>query len=212
MSEEKSQKPVVASTKKIIVLVGIAVILILALIVAVQGDHKDKTTARTTTSNKVGTKANSATQATGGIQEACGVLTNSIAQQVAGNGAIKQPTVPSVKVGTFNGSFCAYSGSKGTISLYVRSPLSTAGIDAIAKQFGSARPKKTQDVSGYGQAAYWDQQYYQFNVLKDSTWYVISAGSSTDYKSRTLDQAKHLADLIFASSSNSNKSSADSGI
>ncbi len=193
--EVKTMKTKNNTQKTVLLIAGL--VIVVAVIVALAAGGKDtKTNSAKTNSAKTST-AISNSRVAYGVQEACSILTSDVAKKVAGNDAsLQKPQVPDAKSGSFNGSFCSYNGSKGTVSLFVHSPLDQSGASANDKQFATGRPKNSDDVKGYGDAAYWDKQYYQLNILKNHTWYVLSAGSSTAYKSRTLDQAKQFADLI----------------
>jgi hypothetical protein len=86
--------------------------------------------------------------------------------------------------------------SRKSATLLVRAPLTNKGKLSNQNEFGPLEPGGVQDVSGYGDNAYWDPQHGQLNILKHDTWYIVSYGptSPTD---RTLDDAKKLADILI---------------
>ena len=138
-------------------------------------------------------------------KQACNVFTLADAKQILGDSA---------KGGEVNGdtssddlavSTCNYTQDAGSnvpvsasksASILVRAPKTGAGITSNQNQFGNLKPADSQHVAGYGDNAYWDPQYGQLNVLKHNTWYIISYGPITP-ASRTLDQAKQLADILI---------------
>jgi hypothetical protein len=140
-----------------------------------------------------------------GDKRACDVITLDDAMKVLGASAkagstnSDAPTEgPDVVVST-----CTYSndsaapGQSKTASVLVRSAKSTDGAESNMAQFSDQKPAGTQDVAGYGEAAFWNATFGQLNVLKNGNWYIISNGpiKTTD---RTVDQAKQLADVINA--------------
>lgn len=98
-------------------------------------------------------------------------------------------------------SNCTYSDGAATVaqgksvSILARSPKSSSGAEDNKSQFGAQKPAEAEDVTGYGEAAYWNPAFGQLNILKDGTWYIISNGPIR-VDERTLDQAKQLADLV----------------
>jgi hypothetical protein len=103
-------------------------------------------------------------------------------------------------------SSCTYtqdSGSNAPIAssksatLLVRSPKTDKGAISNSNQFSVVKPADVQDVSGYGDTAYWDNAHAQLDILKNNNWYVLTYGPVTR-ADRTLDQTKQLADLLIA--------------
>lgn len=86
-------------------------------------------------------------------------------------------------------------GSMRSASLFARSAKTEEGAKSNKSQFGEQKPADAQDVSGYGDSAYWAPAYGQLNILKHHNWYIISAGS-TNITKRTVDDARKLADSI----------------
>jgi hypothetical protein len=68
------------------------------------------------------------------------------------------------------------------------------GNDAVFK--GSLKPTEAQDIAGYGDGAFWNPQFGQFNVYKNGNWYILSVGPATPSE-KTLDDAKKLADVLI---------------
>jgi hypothetical protein len=94
-----------------------------------------------------------------------------------------------------SGSNVPVSSGKSA-SLTVKIPKTAGGIKSNLGQFGPIKPDNVQDVSGYGDSAYWDAERGQFDVLKGNTWYILTNGSSSP-SDRTLDDAKQMADLLI---------------
>ena len=118
-------------------------------------------------------------------REACKIFTLADAKQVLGDN-VKGGSNPvdsssddlSVSTCTYTqdtGSNVPVSSSKSA-TLLVRSPKTGAGITSNQNQFGYLKPADSQHVAGYGDNAYWDQQYGQLNILKHNTWYIVSNG------------------------------------
>jgi hypothetical protein len=139
-------------------------------------------------------------------KSACSIFTLADAKQVLGDtakgGSVNDEkssddlTVTSCSYTQDSGANVPGSGGK-TAGLLVRAPKTGSGIASNKNQFGPLKAADTQDVSGYGDSAYWDPQLGQLNILKNNTWYVLSNGPITP-ASRTLDQAKQLADLLIS--------------
>ncbi len=140
-----------------------------------------------------------------GDKKACDVLTADDATKVLGTTAqagstnSDEPTEgPDVVVST-----CTYSdgssaiGQSKTVSVLVRAAKSTDGAESNTSQFGDQKPSGAQEVTGYGEAAFWNPAFGQLNVLKNGNWYILSNGS-IKAADRTVDQAKQLADVISA--------------
>ncbi len=139
-------------------------------------------------------------------RKACSIFTLADAKQVLGDSAKGgDNSTADNESNDLAVSACNYVGdssssaavSAGTsASLLVRAPKSGAGTTSNQNQFGYLKPADSQHVAGYGDNAYWDSQYGQLNILKNNTWYILSNGPVTP-SSRTLDQAKQLADLLI---------------
>jgi hypothetical protein len=139
-------------------------------------------------------------------KQACGIFTLADAKQLLGDSAKGgesqvDTSSPDVDVTTCNylqdlsSSNVPVSSSKSAV-LTVKIPKTQNGIKSNLGQFGPIKPAAVQDVSGYGDSAYWDPEHGQLDILKNNTWYILSYGSTTP-ASRTLDEAKQLADLLI---------------
>ncbi|MBX4201788.1 hypothetical protein KW803_02755 [Candidatus Saccharibacteria bacterium] len=138
-------------------------------------------------------------------KQACLIFTIDDAKQVLGEGASGGETGASASSDDLEVSTCSYTQTAGAAtsastskaaSLLVRAPRTAEGVASNQTQFGRLKPAEVQDVTGYGEAAFWSQQYGQLNIFKSNTWYIVSFGPITP-SSRTLDQTKQLADILI---------------
>lgn len=138
-----------------------------------------------------------------GKREACDYLKQADADQLLGADSEKGSLNADASSSDVHVSTCTYTTKAETLeevrdmrtaSLLVRAPLTEAGAESNQTPFESG-PEGAQDVTGYGEQAYWDPSMGQLNVLKDDTWLIISHGKSRA-SDRTLDEAKQLADIV----------------
>ncbi len=141
--------------------------------------------------------------------DACEVLTESVAKQVLGDGATKGDTsAGNASTDDVSVSNCTYTlkpstGGSGlqqvqntsVAGLLVRSAKSKVGADSNKSVFAN-KPSGAEDVSGYGDQAFWNPQYGQLNILKGGNWYIISQYTGVNSTKGTIDQAKALADAM----------------
>jgi hypothetical protein len=135
---------------------------------------------------------------------ACSLLTLDEAKSLLGektiNGVIQAP----VQSGNLTVSKCGYSdGLPDTAhavvaAVVVRSGINDTGIALNKAQFIAGKPSAgVEDVSGLGDSAYYNAGLGQLNILKDSTWILVSYGSSTDPQGNSLDETVKLAKLVL---------------
>lgn len=137
---------------------------------------------------------------------ACRIFTLSDARLLLGNSAKGGQVQTGYSSEDINISTCNYSqdlsssnvpvSSVKSASLIVKTPKTGNGIKSNQGQFGPIKPIAAEDLSGYGDSAYWDPDHGQLDILKDNTWYIISLGPSPP-ASRTLESTKQLADLLI---------------
>ncbi len=164
---------------------------------------------KSTTSNKSASATTSSkTSTTYKVVKACDALTPEVAKTVLGDTA--QPgssdannhETSTTDVTVTNCTYTAGVPSAQNISTLVsagilaRSAKTKTGADSNAAQFTSSGSATHQAVSGYGDAAYWNSAYGQFNILKHNNWYILSTGTNNP-ATRTLDAAKLYADAII---------------
>lgn len=162
---------------------------------------------------KDGGRSNTSTLRTGesanyAAVKACEVLTLEIAKQLEPEAVYSEThSAMAANSADVNVSNCTYvrdlhAGEMGgeymknakSVSLLARSALTKIGVDSNKSQFAAEKPADVQDISGYGDKAFWDQKMGQLHILKGNNWYIVSYASVSGDK--TLDDAKKLADLI----------------
>jgi hypothetical protein len=158
------------------------------------------------TKNHADKSGSTNSSASSNSKAACSIFTLADAKQVLGSSAKGGEKTGETSSGDLEVSTCSYTQDTGSsapvsatksASLLVRSAKSPAGATSNQNQFGVLKPTTVQDVAGYGDSAYWDPQYGQLDILKNSTWYILSNGPITP-SARTLDQAKQLADVLIS--------------
>lgn len=144
--------------------------------------------------------------------DACDVLTESVAKQVIGAGAEKGDTsagnVSSDDVSVSNCVYTYKSVTTGPIfdqlastdhaGLLVRSAKTQIGVKSNKTPFTTARPSAAQDVSGFGDDAYFNPTTGQLNILKGGNWYILSKYKGTSGTATTVDEVKVLATALKA--------------
>lgn len=139
-------------------------------------------------------------------KQACEIFTLADAKQLLGDNVKGGATPADTSSQDVDVSTCNYlqdlsssnvpvsSGKSATLT--VKIPKTPNGIKSNQGQFGLIKPSDVMDVSGYGDSAYWDTEHGQLNILKNNTWYILSNGPASP-SSRTLDDAKQMADLLI---------------
>lgn len=134
------------------------------------------------------------------IVDACTILTQADADALLGGSATKVDTsIGNTATNDINVSTCSYSvpTQLRSVTLLARSAKSAAGAAANRTQATSIKPEAAQDVSDFGESAYWDPTYGQLNVFKHSNWYILSSGGLKP-SDKTLDGAKAMAARIIS--------------
>jgi len=140
------------------------------------------------------------------VVKACDILTKEIAEKIVGgkveasDNKYSQASSESVDVST-----CGYTEDnpskslKDTLgfSILVRAAKDNDGASSNKDAFGPSKPAGAQDISGYGDKAFWDANLGQLNVLKGGNWYILSSGIGLSPEDNTLDSAKKLAEAII---------------
>lgn len=184
------------SSYLIIVLVLIAAAIVAAVFAVTNKHDEDKKTP------PVASKTSALESSS---KKACQIFTLADAKKILGNSAKGGVVNTSSSTDDLLVSSCSYtqgSGSNTPVSssqsatLLVRAPKNSRGEQSNQNQFGPLKPDDAQDVSGYGQSAYWDAQFGQLNILKNNTWYILSYGPVVP-ANRTLEQTQQLADLLI---------------
>ena len=137
------------------------------------------------------------------VKKACDILTLPQAKQLFGTDNVTtnpEDNTAATDTNDIVQSSCTYVAKMGpagflTASNWLRAATSDAGNSSNTQQFTQKRPVNTQDVTGYGDRAYWNIQLGQLNILKGNTWYIVSFGSPT-INQRTLGETDKLAKVI----------------
>ena len=127
------------------------------------------------------------------IKNACDILTSDLAVKLIGKDAKKgSASAADTENETVKVTQCNYTvvADLYSVSLLIRAAKSQDQADANAKQFDGKRR-----VPGYGEAAYWDEDYAQLNILKNNNWYILSSGSMKPSE-RSLAEAKQFANFV----------------
>jgi uncharacterized protein (UPF0333 family) len=179
----------------------LAIILVVAAAAAIIFATKHSKNHSDNTANQTAVKAAHTTTPS---KNACTIFSLADAKQLLGDTA-KGGVNPIYNSSTdFDISTCTYTqdqganvpiASKKSATLLVQAPKTDIGAASNQKEFGPFKPAGVQDLTGYGDQAYWDAEHGQINILKNNIWYIISYGPTTP-SARTLDQAKQLADLL----------------
>jgi hypothetical protein len=187
--------------------IGGAVVVIAAIIIGTVVMHKGNDSNPTSGASSKGQTSSTQTSTIYKVVAACKAFTLTDATAILGQGT---------KAGTSNGSSdtasddvavstCSYSGASGitvedtkTVTLLSRSAKTKAGADSNDSVFGASKPAGKQDVSGVGDAAFWDSQLSQLDILQHHNWYIIGNMSGTHADSGTLDVSKAVYNQIKA--------------
>lgn len=129
--------------------------------------------------------------------KACQVYPFSKAQQVLGPNTTQGDDTPPVINGATIVSSCSYTnGAADTSALIVTTvTVRSSTDDSSIAGFNNAKPANAQPVTSLGDAAYWNPETGQLNILKGRNWAIITAGSSIASE-RTASLAKQVGVLI----------------
>jgi hypothetical protein len=141
--------------------------------------------------------------------KACDIFTLDAAKKALGPTAQTSDNLnaPGAKSDDIEVSQCVYETPAKSIaeirtqkqaSLLVRGAKTDVGAKSNVDVFkGDLKPADTQNVDGYGEAAFWTPQFGQLNILKNNNWYILSVGPSAPTEKK-LDEAKVMADAIIS--------------
>lgn len=168
--------------------VGAVVVLGIALLLVANKDKKNTHTAAGAT--------------TFAAIDACERYTLEEAKDVLGDATTKGDQTTPTSSEDMNVSTCSYTSNAPEAkdlrvsTVLIRSPLTEIGVSTNGEAFASEKPEGTEDVSGYGEKAYWDPATGQMSVLQQDRWFIINTGAAAPAQ-RTLDEAKAVADKVF---------------
>ena len=138
--------------------------------------------------------------------EPCAFFNLSDAKKVLGNSAQKGGVQPLTQTSTKDRevSSCVYTQKlkpnsvTKSASVAVLKPKTDLGKAYNSYAFEGGKPVGVQDLSGYGQSAYWEPRFGTLNVLKNGKWIFLSSGTASSITERNLDDAKKLADIVIS--------------
>jgi len=135
---------------------------------------------------------------------ACGLLTLDEAKEFLGEAAINGVNSDLVQTGDIVTSRCGYSDGKidtanaVVIGVAVRSGINDEGIEQNKTQFSNGMPTDNVEViKDLGDSAYFNQTLGQLNILKQSTWIILSYGLGASPETNKIEDAVKLADKVL---------------
>ena len=135
---------------------------------------------------------------------ACELLTLDEAKGFLGDATINGVNSDFVQTGNIVTSRCGYSDGKidtanaVVIGIAVRSGINDEGIEQNKSQFNNGMPTSNVEiVKDLGDSAYYNQTLGQLNILKQSTWIILSYGPGVSPASNTLEDALKIADKVL---------------
>jgi len=141
------------------------------------------------------------------FKKACSILTEARAKQLLGKDVTPDTSNQNAASGDLDVSSCGYAqqfssdAPAATVKtalaaeILVRAAKTDDGAQSNQLQFGLHKPATAQDVSGYGDRAYWYPSAAQLFILKHRNQYILSYGPIQG--AHSLDQTKQLADLVI---------------
>jgi hypothetical protein len=138
---------------------------------------------------------------------ACDVLALEDAQEAIGPQAVKpeESSNPGASSDDIEVTQCIYQTpatsvdaikSQKSVNILVRGAKTDNGAKSNRDVFlGPLKPEGVVDVDGYGEAAFWNPQFGQLNILKSDNWYILSVGPINPTEKK-LEDAKNLAEQI----------------
>ncbi len=197
--------------KWIVALIGAVVIVGggIAVVVTRSKDSKTGVVNNTTTGQSQEVKTGDAAMI---AVDACEVLTQAAADQTVGGGATKSDTTAGnassddVSVSNCNylkkpstGNPLQDAKNGTTLGILARAAKTSKGAASNKAVFSDQKPAGVQDVSGYGDKAYFNPTYGQLNILKGNNWYILSVKKGIGPGSSVaLDHVTPLADAVKA--------------
>ena len=133
-------------------------------------------------------------------KKACDVLTDAVANKVLGKVAPPTGPLPSNSNDSVTVTTCSRTKDVDSISkaesatILLRVAKDATGAHSNELVFESL-PAGAQEVSGYGEKAFWNPTVGQLNILNNGNWYILSVGP-IDPRKHTLEETKPFADAI----------------
>lgn len=134
---------------------------------------------------------------------ACEVLTAEVARAAIGKLAPENSPAPEAGSDEVTVSSCTRVNKADDVrdsrsaSLLMRVAESDQGARSNEVVFDSSSlPQGAEEVSGYGEQAFWNPEFGQLNILEGGNWYILSVGP-LDPEKHTLAETEKLADAII---------------
>jgi hypothetical protein len=138
---------------------------------------------------------------------ACQLLTLGEAKELLGPQAVNGISTNPTQTGYVATSKCSYSDGKFettdaanaiVLAIIVRSGINDKGIALNKSQFANGKPTdNVETVNDLGDGAYFNKTLGQLNILKESTWIVISYGPGASPAMNTVEDAVAAAKKIL---------------
>ena len=135
---------------------------------------------------------------------ACDLLTLDEAKEFLGGATINGVASNPEQTGAITTSRCGYSdgnidpATARVAAIVVRTGINDAGIELNKAQFASGMPTENVEViKDLGESAYFNTELGQLNVLKGSTWVIMSYGLGASPASNKLEDVVKLADKVL---------------
>jgi hypothetical protein len=135
---------------------------------------------------------------------ACDLLTLDEAKTLLGDKTINGINKTPVQSKDVTVSQCGYSdglpdtANAMVAAIMVRTGINDAGIAQNKREFEAGKPSAgLEEVAGIGDKAYFNTGKGQLNVLKDSTWLLLSYGNNATPSANTLEDLTKLAKLTL---------------
>ncbi len=135
---------------------------------------------------------------------ACDLLTQTKAEALLGSEVIRSVNEDAVISGDTATSKCGYTDKNQDVNqmrvaaVIVRSGINDQGVEQNRTEFALGKPKDhTQIVSDVGDAAYYNTQNGQLNVLDDKQWLILSYGVGAAPEANDKDEVEGFARLVL---------------
>jgi hypothetical protein len=133
-------------------------------------------------------------------KRACDLLTLDDAKVLIGPDAEKgEQFIGDQESPTIVLSQCLYHDAEvdHTVHLLLRAPRTDEGAKENERVFDNERPDGAQDVSGYGDKAYFDPKAGQLTVYARGAYMIFNNGVGMDDSKKTLADARKVADVVL---------------
>lgn len=134
---------------------------------------------------------------------ACELLTIDEARELLGNATIQSNVSKPVVSGNTATSRCGYTDGNPkqeeliVAAIMVRSGINDKGVEQNHAEFKNGRPlKDTETVEGLGDAAYFNNNNGQLNILDGYNWIILSYGVGLATQTNTIEDVVRLGKKV----------------